>query len=176
VNHVAGFSGCYILVSTDNGVTYAPPDPTNNVDGNIGGSCIGRFAVDPNNGEIFVPASGGHPQVLGRGEDLDEASGSRRRRELLRPARHRFRRQPLAGVDGHAEGLRFLFPEPRTDVAQPDPGQPPRPPPDRLRVVDGRHPGRVAVVYYGTTDAERDPSVPSLGGGYGKGTSPNAPL
>ena len=56
---MAGFSGCYVLVSTDNGVTYVPPDPLNNPAGNIGGSCIGRFAVDPKNGEIFVPVSGG---------------------------------------------------------------------------------------------------------------------
>src|SRR5256885_1559531 len=49
-NHVAGFSGCYVLVSTDNGVTYVPPDPLNNPAANIGGTCIGAFAVDPNNG------------------------------------------------------------------------------------------------------------------------------
>ncbi|TMB83014.1 MAG: hypothetical protein E6J39_07515, partial [Chloroflexi bacterium] len=29
-NHAEVLSGCYMLVSTDNGVTYLPPDPTNN--------------------------------------------------------------------------------------------------------------------------------------------------
>src|SRR5438552_13754004 len=62
-NHVAGPEGCYILLSTDNGVTYLPPDPTNNPTGDIGGSCIGRFAVDPNNGDIFVPTAGGVTRV-----------------------------------------------------------------------------------------------------------------
>jgi hypothetical protein len=49
--------GCYFLVSTDNGLTYLPPDPLNNPDGAIGGSCIGRYAVNPANGHIYVPGS-----------------------------------------------------------------------------------------------------------------------
>ncbi|HJT82117.1 MAG TPA: dockerin type I domain-containing protein [Chthoniobacterales bacterium] len=49
--------GCYFLVSTDNGVTYLPTDPVNNPDAGIGGSCIGRFAVNPVNGHIYVPGS-----------------------------------------------------------------------------------------------------------------------
>ncbi|HEX8098915.1 MAG TPA: sialidase family protein, partial [Actinomycetota bacterium] len=55
-------SNCYMLVSTDNGVTYAPPNPAQNSQGSLGGpQCIGRFAVDPNNGHIFVPTSGNTP-------------------------------------------------------------------------------------------------------------------
>src|SRR5437773_1614938 len=45
----AALNGCYVLVSTDNGITYAPPNPTVNPTANIGSGCIGRFAVDPNN-------------------------------------------------------------------------------------------------------------------------------
>ena len=58
-NHAEVLSGCYMLVSTDNGVTYLPPDPTNNPTADIGAPCIGRFAVDPNNGDLFVPGAGG---------------------------------------------------------------------------------------------------------------------
>ena len=47
-NHAEVLSGCYMLVSTDNGVTYLPPDATNNPTADIGAPCIGRFAVDPN--------------------------------------------------------------------------------------------------------------------------------
>jgi uncharacterized repeat protein (TIGR01451 family) len=75
-NHVAGFEGCYILVSTDNGVTYLPPDPVNNPSGDIGGSCIGRFAVDPRNGNIFVPTDGGTTRVSTDGGVTWRARGS----------------------------------------------------------------------------------------------------
>jgi hypothetical protein len=54
--------GCYFLVSTDNGVTYAGTDLVNNptavVDPTNGESCIGRFAVNPANGHIYVPGDG----------------------------------------------------------------------------------------------------------------------
>jgi hypothetical protein len=52
--------GCYVLVSTDNGVTYVPPN-TANPTAQLPGAptCIGRFAVDPANGEIFAPVGGG---------------------------------------------------------------------------------------------------------------------
>jgi uncharacterized repeat protein (TIGR01451 family) len=58
--------GCYLLVSTDNGVTYQPPDPANPtaaIDPVGGAGCIGRMAVDPANGEIFVPGGGGNTWV-----------------------------------------------------------------------------------------------------------------
>ena len=66
-NHAEVQSGCYLLVSTDNGVTYGPPNPSGNPEGNIGASCIGRFAVDPNNGDIFVPTAGGFTYFSGNG-------------------------------------------------------------------------------------------------------------
>lgn len=46
--------GCYFLVSTDNGVTYLPSD---GADGGIGGSCMGRHIVNPANGHIYVPGT-----------------------------------------------------------------------------------------------------------------------
>lgn len=49
--------GCYFLVSTDNGLTYGPPDPIGNPDAGIGGSCIGRFAINPTNGHIYAAGS-----------------------------------------------------------------------------------------------------------------------
>ena len=61
-NHAEVLSGCYLLVSTNNGFTYLPPDPTNPT-GDIGAPCIGRFAVDPHNGDIFVPGAGGDTWV-----------------------------------------------------------------------------------------------------------------
>src|ERR1700730_10014041 len=54
--------GCYFLVSTDNGVTYTGTDLVNNptavVDPANADSCIGRFAVNPVNGHIYVPGGG----------------------------------------------------------------------------------------------------------------------
>jgi dockerin type I repeat protein len=54
--------GCYFVVSTDNGVTYVPPDPVNNptavVDQNNGEDAIGRFAINPANGHIYLPGTG----------------------------------------------------------------------------------------------------------------------
>jgi uncharacterized repeat protein (TIGR01451 family) len=75
-NHANVGSGCYLLVSTDNGVTYQPPSPTTNAQGNIGASCIGRMAVDPNNGDIFVPTSGGKTYVSTNGGVTWQARGS----------------------------------------------------------------------------------------------------
>jgi hypothetical protein len=54
--------GCYFLASTDNGVTYAGTDLVNNptavIDPANGESCIGRFIVNPSNGHIYVPGDG----------------------------------------------------------------------------------------------------------------------
>src|SRR2546421_12119880 len=54
--------GCYFLVSTDNGVTYTGTDPVNNptavVDVNNGQDAIGRFAINPANGHIYLPGTG----------------------------------------------------------------------------------------------------------------------
>lgn len=54
--------GCYFLVSTDNGVTYAGTDLANNptavIDPNNGEGCMGRFIVNPANGHIYVPGDG----------------------------------------------------------------------------------------------------------------------
>lgn len=51
--------GCYFLVSTDNGVTYTGTDTVNNptavIDQNNGDSCIGRFTLNQANGHIYVP-------------------------------------------------------------------------------------------------------------------------
>jgi len=62
--------GCYFLVSTDNGVTYTGTDLVNNptaaVDPTNGDGCIGRFAVNPVNGHIYV-AGGGNTWVSTNG-------------------------------------------------------------------------------------------------------------
>jgi hypothetical protein len=53
--------GCYFIVSTDNGVSYQPPDPVNNptavVDQANGENEIGRFAINPANRHIYLPGS-----------------------------------------------------------------------------------------------------------------------
>lgn len=54
--------GAYFLVSTDNGVTYVGTDPINNptavIDQTNGESAIGRFAINNTNGHIYVPGQG----------------------------------------------------------------------------------------------------------------------
>jgi hypothetical protein len=53
--------GAYFLVSIDNGVTYTGTDTVNNptavVDQNNGESAIGRFAINPANGHIYLPGT-----------------------------------------------------------------------------------------------------------------------
>src|ERR1043166_2223956 len=62
VNGAPAPVGCYALVSTDNGVTYQAPNPVGNPSGGIAAShptCIGRPAVDPANGDLFAPTTAG---------------------------------------------------------------------------------------------------------------------
>ncbi len=162
-NHVAGFEGCYVLVSLDNGVTYLPPDPVNNPSADIGGSCIGRFAVDPRNGDIFVPTDGGTTQVSTDGGVTWQARGS-------------------SGAEGHffapiqldtagnlwqawTEGSKTFLSystdrgftwHPKVQVST-GPGSPLGGGPGLRQVLFPwlavGDPGRVAVVFYGTTDA-----------------------
>jgi uncharacterized repeat protein (TIGR01451 family) len=163
-NHVAGFSGCYVLVSTDNGVTYAPPDPTNNVDGNIGGSCIGRFAVDPNNGEIFVPVSGGTRKSSDGGKTWQKLPGPGAVGNFFAPlvldtAGNLWQ----AWTDTHQAYVSYSLDRGQTWHAPIPVSTPGIQQTDFVWLTVG-DPGRVAVVFYGTTDGERDPSVPAYGG------------
>jgi hypothetical protein len=68
--------GCYCLVSTDNGLTYLPPNPSANPTADTGGSCIGRMAVDPSNGHIFLPQGGGRTVVSTDGGMTWQSRGS----------------------------------------------------------------------------------------------------
>jgi uncharacterized repeat protein (TIGR01451 family) len=162
-NHVAGASGCYVLVSTDNGVTYLPPDPLNNPAANIGGSCIGRFAVDPDNGDIFVPTGGGTTRVSTDGGVTWEARGS------SGAEGHFFAPIQIdtagnlwqAWTEGSATYLSYSLDRgftwhPKMRVST-GPGSPLGGGPDLRQVLFPwlavGDPGRVAVVFYGTTDA-----------------------
>ena len=60
-------AACYVLVSTDNGVTYVPPNPTVNPTGTIGGSCQGRYAINKTNGHLYLPNSAGTKVSLNGG-------------------------------------------------------------------------------------------------------------
>ena len=163
-NHVAGFSGCYVLVSTDNGVTYVPPDPLNNPAGNIGGSCIGRFAVDPNNGEIFVPVSGGTRKSTDGGVTWTKLPGPGAVGNFFAPlvldtAGNLWE----AWTDTQKAFVSYSLDRGQTwhspiQVSHPGLSQT-----DFVWLTVG-DPGRVAVVFYGTTDTQRDPSVPAYGG------------
>jgi uncharacterized repeat protein (TIGR01451 family) len=163
-NHVAGFSGCYVLVSTDNGVTYLPPDPVNNHDGNIGGSCIGRFAVDPNNGEIFVPVSGGTRKSSDGGKTWTKLPGPGAVGNFFAPlvldtAGNLWQ----AWTDTQKAYVSYSLNRGQTWHSPIQVSHPGLQQTDFVWLTVG-NPGRVAVVFYGTTDGQRDPSVPAYGG------------
>jgi hypothetical protein len=50
--------GCYVNVSTDDGLTYVPANGTT---GTFGGNqhCVGHMAIDPTNGTLYIPTSSG---------------------------------------------------------------------------------------------------------------------
>jgi uncharacterized repeat protein (TIGR01451 family) len=162
-NHV-GLSGCYVLVSTDDGVTYLPPDPTNNPEGNIGGSCIGRFTVDPTNGQIFVPVSGGTRTSTDGGVTWTKLPGPGALGNFFAPlvldtAGNLWQ----AWTDTQKAYVSYSLDRGQTwhspiQVSHPGLAQT-----DFVWLTVG-DPGRVAVVFYGTTDTQRDPSVPAYGG------------
>ncbi|HEY2940307.1 MAG TPA: hypothetical protein VGJ27_10885 [Gaiellaceae bacterium] len=163
-NHVAGFSGCYVLVSTDNGVTYVPPDPTNNPAANIGGSCIGRFAVDPNNGEIFVPVSGGTRKSSDGGVTWTKLPGPGAVGNFFAPlvldtAGNLWQ----AWTDTQKTYVSYSLDRGQTWHSPIQVSHPGIQQTDFVWLTVG-DPGRVAVVFYGTTDTQRDASVPAYGG------------
>jgi uncharacterized repeat protein (TIGR01451 family) len=163
-NHVAGFSGCYVLVSTDNGITYLPPDPNKNLPANIGGSCIGRFAVDPHNGEIFVPVSGGTRESSDGGKTWTKLPGPGAVGNFFAPiAMDTAGNLWQAWTDTQKAYVSYSLDRGQTwhspiQVSHPGLAQT-----DFVWLAVG-DPGRVAVVFYGTTDTQRDPSVPAYGG------------
>ncbi len=161
-NHAEVLSGCYLLVSTDNGVTYQPPDPVNNPTGDIGGTCIGRFAVDPNNGDIFVPTAGGTTRVSTDGGKTWVARGSDGAQgNFFAPIQ-----MDTAGnlwqawTEGSATYLSYSTNRGVTWHAKiqvsTGPGSPIGGSPDLRQVLfpwlTVGDPGRVAIVFYGTTD------------------------
>jgi uncharacterized repeat protein (TIGR01451 family) len=163
-NHVAGFSGCYVLVSTDNGITYAPPDPLNNHDGNIGGSCIGRFAVDPHDGEIFVPVSGGTRTSSDGGVTWTKLPGPGAVGNFFAPlVMDTAGNLWQAWTDTRKAYVSYSLDRGQTWHAPIQVSHPGLQQTDFVWLTVG-DPGRVAVVFYGTTDGERDPSVPAYGG------------
>lgn len=155
--------GCYLLVSTDNGVTYLPPDAVNNPTAAISGAdCIGRFAVDPANGDVFVPMSGGTTAVSTNGGVTWQNRGSNGAQG------HFFATIAMdtagnlwqAWTEGSATYLSFSTDRgvtwhPKSQVST-GPGSPIGPSPDIHQVLFPwlavGDPGRVAVVFYGTDD------------------------
>jgi hypothetical protein len=55
---LVGGVGCYVNVSTDDGLTYLPANGTT---GTFGGNqhCVGHMAIDPTNGTVYIPTSSG---------------------------------------------------------------------------------------------------------------------
>jgi len=170
--------GCYCLVSTDNGVTYLPPDPVNNptavVDSANGSGCIGRFAVDPNNGDIFAPGDGGRTFVSTDGAVTWTARGSNGAQgNFFAPIQiDTAGNLWQAWTEGSAAFLSYSLDRgaswhSKIQVST-GPGSPIGASPDLRQMVfpwlTVGDPGRVAVVFYGTTDTQNDPTVPALGG------------
>jgi uncharacterized repeat protein (TIGR01451 family) len=160
-NHV-GLGGCYVLVSTDNGVTYLPPNPLVNPEGNIGGSCIGRLAVDPNNGDVFVPTGGGTTRVSTDGGLTWQARGSNGAQgNFFAPIQiDTAGNLWQAWTEGSATFLSYSTDrgftwQPKVQVST-GPGSPIGEGPDIRQVLfpwlSVGDPGRVAVVFYGTND------------------------
>jgi len=161
-NHAEVLSGCYLLVSTDNGITYVPPNPGPNPTGDIGGSCIGRFAVDHGNGEIFVPTDGGITRVSTDGGITWQARGSNGAQgNFFAPiqidtAGNLWQAWTEAGKTflSYSTDRGFTW-HPKMQVST-GPGSPIGGGPGLRQVLfpwlTVGDPGRLAVVFYGTTD------------------------
>jgi hypothetical protein len=172
--------GCYCLVSTDNGVTYQPPDPVNNPTAAIDLSnlisqpgCIGRFAVDPANGNIFVPTDRGTYVSTDGAVTWHLRGNNGAQGNFFAPIQI-----DTAGNLWQAwTDLNKAFLSYSTDHAvtwsapiqvSTGPGSPVGTSPDLRQMIFPwlavGDPGRVAIVFYGTTDTQNDTSIPSIGG------------
>jgi hypothetical protein len=170
--------GCYCLVSTDNGVTYQPPDPVNNptaaIDGANGRNCIGRFAVDPNNGDIFAPLDGGTTFVSTDGGVTWNARGSSGAQGNFFSTIQMDTAGNLwqAWTEGSKAFLSYSVDRGVTWHSKiqvsTGPASPIGTSPDLRQMIFPwmavGDPGRVAVVFYATTDTQNDNSIPSVGG------------
>jgi hypothetical protein len=178
-------NGCYFLVSTDNGVTYTPAD-TNPADlsavdpvGQEG--CDGRMAVDPSDGTIYEPLgfnNGDHIwKSTNGGASFTDVGTSGAAGNFFAPlfldtagnlyqawvddpnqnSNHAF---ISVSVDHGATWTKFQV---STGAASPVGTSP-----DLHQNVFpwgvAGDPGRVAVAWYGTTDTQKDTSVPAYGG------------
>jgi uncharacterized repeat protein (TIGR01451 family) len=165
--------GCYVFVSTDNGVTYLPTTST----GTIGGSCIGKMAVNPVNGHIYVPGSANTKVSLNGGATW-----------ISRPTPPGVQGNFFANIaldsDGNLwQGWTTACSNPGTTPCKSfvaystdealtwtthqvntGPGSPVGDTPNLRQVLFpwtvAGDPGRVAIVYYGTDDAQRTGSFP----------------
>jgi uncharacterized repeat protein (TIGR01451 family) len=165
--------GCYVFVSTDNGLTYLPTGST----GTIGGSCIGKMAVNPDNGHIYIPGSantkvsvnGGAtwinrprpPGVQGNffaNMALDTAGNLWQgwTTSCTNPATTPCKAFVAYSTD---EGQTWT-----THQVNTGPGSPVGTSPDLRQVLFpwtvAGDPGRVAIVYYGTNDTQRAGGFP----------------
>jgi uncharacterized repeat protein (TIGR01451 family) len=165
--------GCYVFVSTDNGLTYLPATST----GTIGGSCIGKMAVNPENGHIYVPGSANTKVSLNGGATwlnrprppgvqgnffanfaLDSAGNLWQgwTTSCTQPATNPCKAFVAYSTD---EGLTWT-----THQVNTGPGSPVGADPNLRQVLFpwtvAGDPGRVAIVYYGTDDAQRTGGFP----------------
>jgi uncharacterized repeat protein (TIGR01451 family) len=165
--------GCYVFVSTDNGLTYLPTTST----GTIGGSCIGRMAVNPVNGHIYIPGSANTKVSMNGGATwlnrprppgvqgnffaniaLDSAGNLWQgwTTSCSNPATNPCKAFVAYSTD---EGLTWT-----THQVNTGPGSPVGASPDLRQVLFpwtvAGDPGRVAIVYYGTDNAERAGGFP----------------
>ena len=150
-------AGCYMLVSTDGGLTYPPANIANK--GSISGSrCEGKFVVDQTDGALYAPISGGQIWRSGDGGStwthVGDSGASANLFASLSVDRRGHLYQAWADNDGHhsylsvstdhgANWRQFTIDTPGIhnylmpwSVAGDD--------------------GRVAAVYYGTSDGGHD--------------------
>jgi hypothetical protein len=174
--------GCYLLVSTDNGVTYLPADPKPAdaalIDPDGGRGCEGRLAVDPADGTIYSPMDDGsifRSTNGGMSFSRVGASGGQGHffASLFLDTRGNVYQ---AWVDDPNQAANHAYISVSTDrgvtwttkQVSTGPGSPVGTSPDLRQLVFpwgvAGDPGRVAVTYYGTTDAQKDTSVPAYGG------------
>jgi hypothetical protein len=173
--------GCNVLVSTDNGMTFVPPNPTVNPTAQLPGAptCIGRFAVDPANGEIFAPVAGGTIFASTNGAVTWAARGnSGAVAGISLPTIFSSIQIDSAGnlwqgwINGGAAFVSYSTDRgfnwhPPIKVST-GPGSPIGTSPDLRQIVFTwlavGDPGRVALIFLGTTDTGADLSIPAFGG------------
>lgn len=162
--------GCYVNVSTDNGLTYTG---TNGTTGLIPGNqhCVGHMAIDPTNGDLYVPTSNGIWKSTDGGRtftNLGNPTGPIATTLFANLATdsagnlYYAYTRTRSGSDGPV--MLAMIPKGSTTWSTPVQVNTPDLKANVFPWIVAGDPGRIAIMYLGTTDTGFNSSGPGIGG------------